>query len=108
MQVEQRVRSEPRLSITKISLGFIADSLFFATLIGSCRTKAPLSGLPRKRRREKVVSRMPQVSFRKGGSDRCAEHRPPRPHVPQETARSIEIMLISESLSGFTGASSYP
>jgi hypothetical protein len=31
-----------------------------------------------------VVARMSQISFRKGGSNRRAEHRPPRPHVPQD------------------------
>ena len=65
MQVEERGRSEPRLTVPTICLGFIADSLFSATLIGLCRTKGPLSGLPRMTRREKVVARMPQSSFRK-------------------------------------------
>jgi hypothetical protein len=103
VQVEERGRSEPRLTVPTICLGFIADSLFSATLIGLCRTKGPLSGLPRMTRREKVVARMPQSSFRKGSSNRFAEHWPPRPHVPREIARSIEILLMSESLSGFTG-----
>jgi hypothetical protein len=108
VQVEERVRSDPRLTAPKICLGFIADSLFSATLIGSCRTKGPLSGLPRMTRREKVVARMPQSSFRKVGSDRCAEHRASRPHVPREIGRSIELLLMSEFLSGFTGTGSYP
>jgi hypothetical protein len=50
--VEEGVRSEPRLTVPKICLGFIGNSLFSATLIGSCRTKGPL---PQKTRREKVV-----------------------------------------------------
>jgi hypothetical protein len=33
-----------------------------------------------------AVARMPQSSFRRGGSDRCAEHRPPRPHVLRDRA----------------------
>ncbi len=33
-----------------------------------------------------VMARTPRSSFRKGESDCCAEHRPPRPHVPRERA----------------------
>ena len=61
---EGRVRSEPRLTVPKICLGFIADSLFSATLIGSCRTKGPLSGLPRMTRREKTVGDIDPDSHR--------------------------------------------
>ena len=52
VRVEGRVHSEPRLTVPKICLGFIADSLFSAMLIGSCRAKRPLSGFPQKTRRE--------------------------------------------------------
>jgi hypothetical protein len=54
-----------------------------------------------------VVARMSQSSFRKGGSNRRAEHRPPRPHVPQD--RTIHRNLADIRVPpGFTGASSYP
>jgi hypothetical protein len=36
--------------------------------------------------RGSAVARMPQSSFRKGGSDRSAGHRPPRPRVPRDRA----------------------
>ena len=55
MQGEEGVRREPRLTYPKICLRFIANSLRSATLIGSCRTKEPLSELPRKTRWEKLV-----------------------------------------------------
>ena len=42
MLAEGSVRSEPRLTVLKICLEFIANSLFSATLIGSCRTRATL------------------------------------------------------------------
>lgn len=38
------------------------------------------------RGRGPAEARMPRSSFRKGGSDRCAEHRPPKPRVPPERA----------------------
>jgi hypothetical protein len=43
----------------------------------------------KRRGRDPVVARMPQGPFRKGGSDRRAEHRPPRPHAPQD--RTIHL-----------------
>ena len=107
MQVEGRVRFELRLRVPQICLRFIAGSLFPAKLIRSCGAKGPHSGLPQKTGRE-VVARMAQSPFREAGSDRRAEHRPPRPHVPREIARSIEILLMSGSLSEFIEASSYP
>jgi hypothetical protein len=55
VQSEGSVRPEPRLTVPKICLGFIADSLFSATLIGSCRTKGLHSRLPQKTRWEKMV-----------------------------------------------------
>jgi hypothetical protein len=55
VKAEERVRCQPRLNVLKACLEFITDSLFSATLIGSCRTKEPLSGLPQKTRREKMV-----------------------------------------------------
>jgi hypothetical protein len=55
VQAEGRVRPEPRLTVPKICLGFIANSLFSATLIGSCRTKGLHSRLPQKTRWEKMV-----------------------------------------------------
>ena len=55
MHAEVRIRSEPRLTVPEICPGFIADSLFAATLVKSCKTKGPFSGLQRKPRREKMV-----------------------------------------------------
>lgn len=63
-QAEERVRSEPRLTVPKICLGFIADSLFSSTLIGSCKTKRSLSGLPRKTRWEKMAGNIDPGSDR--------------------------------------------
>jgi hypothetical protein len=48
-----------------------------------------------------VVARMPQSPFRTGGSDRRAEHQPPKPRVPRE--RAIHRNVAPGSLSGFTG-----
>jgi hypothetical protein len=39
LHAEGRVCSEPRLTVPKIYLGFIADSLFSLMLLGSCRTR---------------------------------------------------------------------
>jgi hypothetical protein len=39
--------------------------------------------------KDPMVARMPQSPFRTGGSDLRAEHRPPRPHVPQD--RTIHL-----------------
>jgi hypothetical protein len=64
VQGEGRVRSEPRLNVSKICLGFTADSFFSARLIGSCRIEGPLSGLPQMTRREKTVGDIDPDSHR--------------------------------------------
>jgi hypothetical protein len=52
----------------------------------STRRRPPQCGWKKELGRGPVVARMPQSSFRKGGSDRYAEHRPPRPHGPRDRA----------------------
>jgi hypothetical protein len=52
---KEKVRWQPRLPFPEDYLRFIADSSFSSTLIGSCRTKGPLFGLPLKMRWEKMV-----------------------------------------------------
>jgi hypothetical protein len=52
---EQKIRCQPRLPALEDCLRFIADSSDSSTLIGLCRTKGPLFGLPLKMRWDKMV-----------------------------------------------------
>src|SRR5687767_9853592 len=82
--------SEPRLTVPKNSLGFIADSLFSAMLIGSCRTKDRSLGFLKRQGGRRWWRECPRVRFVKevviavqniGHQDRTS----------LEIARSIEI-----------------